>query len=159
MRSDAGGMHERPLREAVTSDLSVIEAQLIEAACRVRDGDREAAREYVAHAMALLYRKPSSGAVHGLQVVNLYHAVPAIDPPPTYRSLSRREAGVLQMIARGMSNTCIARSLGIAPETVKTHAKGILASSRHAHGLRPWLVQRRSACFDSSADSIRGRRL
>jgi DNA-binding CsgD family transcriptional regulator len=46
--------------------------------------------------------------------------------PATYRSLSRREAGVLQMIARGMSNKCIARSLGIAPETVKTHAKGIL---------------------------------
>ena len=31
------------------------------------------------------------------------------------------------MIARGMSNKCIARSLGIAPETVKTHAKGILS--------------------------------
>jgi PAS domain S-box-containing protein len=46
--------------------------------------------------------------------------------PATYRSLSRREAGVLQMIARGMSNKCIARSLGIAPETVKPHAKGIL---------------------------------
>ena len=25
-----------------------------------------------------------------------------------------------------MSNKCIARSLGIAPETVKTHTKGIL---------------------------------
>ncbi len=44
----------------------------------------------------------------------------------TYRSLSRREAGVLQMIARGMSTKCIARSLGIVPETVKTHVKGIL---------------------------------
>jgi len=41
--------------------------------------------------------------------------------------LSRRQVGVLQMIARGMSNKCIARSLGIAPETVKTHAKGILS--------------------------------
>jgi DNA-binding CsgD family transcriptional regulator len=47
--------------------------------------------------------------------------------PATYRSLSRREAGVLQMIARGMSNKRIAQSLGIAPETVKTHAKGILS--------------------------------
>jgi LuxR family maltose regulon positive regulatory protein len=31
------------------------------------------------------------------------------------------------MIARGMSNKCIARSLGIAPETVKTYAKRILS--------------------------------
>jgi DNA-binding CsgD family transcriptional regulator len=52
---------------------------------------------------------------------NLYHA------STTYRSLSRREADVLQMIARGMSNKCIARSLGIAPETVKTHVKSILS--------------------------------
>jgi PAS domain S-box-containing protein len=50
------------------------------------------------------------------------------EPAPTaYRSLSGQEARVLQMIARGMSNKCIARSLGIAPETVKTHAKGILS--------------------------------
>ena len=46
--------------------------------------------------------------------------------PAGYRSLSRRQVGVLQLIARGMSNKCIARSLGIAPETVKTHAKSIL---------------------------------
>jgi DNA-binding NarL/FixJ family response regulator len=81
-----------------------------------------------------------TGAVRGLRMVfvdggpqifslleNLYHATRAKPVPTTYRSLSRREAGVLQMIARGMSNKCIARSLGIAPETVKTHAKGILS--------------------------------
>jgi ATP/maltotriose-dependent transcriptional regulator MalT len=43
----------------------------------------------------------------------------------TYRLLSRRETGILQMIAHGMSNKRIAQSLGIAPETVKTHAKSI----------------------------------
>jgi ATP/maltotriose-dependent transcriptional regulator MalT len=43
----------------------------------------------------------------------------------TYRQLSRREIGILQMIADGMSNKGIARSLGIAPETVKSHAKSI----------------------------------
>jgi LuxR family maltose regulon positive regulatory protein len=43
----------------------------------------------------------------------------------TYRLLSRRETGVLQMIAHGMSNKRIAQSLGITPETVKTHAKSI----------------------------------
>jgi DNA-binding NarL/FixJ family response regulator len=96
--------------EATTSDLSVIAAQLIEAACRARDGDREAAREHIAQAMALFHGKASFG--------------PSVAP---CRSLSRREAGVLRMIARGMSNKCIAKSLGITPETVKTHVKAILS--------------------------------
>jgi LuxR family maltose regulon positive regulatory protein len=43
----------------------------------------------------------------------------------SYRALSRRETGVLQMIAHGMSNKRIALSLGITPETVKSHAKSI----------------------------------
>ncbi len=85
-------------------------------------------------------------------LLGLYHAIPANHPqfadlkpyivtilsvraePESegpahiaYRSLSRREAAVLQMIARGMSNKCIARSLGITPETVKTHAKSIFS--------------------------------
>jgi LuxR family maltose regulon positive regulatory protein len=42
-----------------------------------------------------------------------------------YRPLSRRETGVLQMISHGMSNKRIAQSLGITPETVKSHAKNI----------------------------------
>jgi ATP/maltotriose-dependent transcriptional regulator MalT len=46
-------------------------------------------------------------------------------PTISYRLLSRRETGVLQMIAHGMSNKRIAQSLGITPETVKTHAKSI----------------------------------
>jgi LuxR family maltose regulon positive regulatory protein len=45
--------------------------------------------------------------------------------PPTYRPLSRRETGILQMIAGGLSNKRIAQSLGITPETVKSHAKSI----------------------------------
>jgi LuxR family maltose regulon positive regulatory protein len=80
----------------------------------------------------------------------LYHALPTDDPrlsdlrpyiatllrstirsnteqssSVTYRLLSRRETGILQMIAHGMSNKRIAQSLGITPETVKTHAKSI----------------------------------
>jgi DNA-binding CsgD family transcriptional regulator len=113
---------ERLMREAMTSDLSVTAAQLIEAACRVPDG------------CDLLIKCLRTGAVHGLRMVfvdgepqilpmfeDLYHA------PTASRSLSRREAGVLRLIARGMSNKCIARSLGIAPETVKTHVKRILS--------------------------------
>ncbi|MFZ0553087.1 MAG: LuxR C-terminal-related transcriptional regulator [Steroidobacteraceae bacterium] len=45
--------------------------------------------------------------------------------PPTYRHLSERETGILKLIAHGMSNKRIALSLGITPETVKTHAKSI----------------------------------
>lgn len=45
--------------------------------------------------------------------------------PTTYRHLSGREIGILKLIAHGMSNKRIALSLGITPETVKTHAKSI----------------------------------
>lgn len=45
--------------------------------------------------------------------------------PPTYRQLSGRETGILKLIAHGMSNKRIALSLGITPETVKTHTKSI----------------------------------
>jgi ATP/maltotriose-dependent transcriptional regulator MalT len=43
----------------------------------------------------------------------------------THQALSRRETAILRMIAQGMSNKQIAQSLGIAPETVKSHAKSI----------------------------------
>ena len=45
--------------------------------------------------------------------------------PPAYRHLSSRETGILKLIAHGMSNKRIALSLGITPETVKTHTKSI----------------------------------
>jgi LuxR family maltose regulon positive regulatory protein len=46
---------------------------------------------------------------------------------PAKNPLSAREAAVLGLIGHGLSNKRIARSLGIAPETVKSHAKNILA--------------------------------
>jgi DNA-binding NarL/FixJ family response regulator len=158
------GLPDRRMREAMTSDLSVMAARPI-----------EAQREYIAHAVALLHGKPSlelsvtrrlsnvcdaaadgciddgydllikclrTGTVHGLRMVfvdgapqicplleNLYRTRRnAGEPAPThYHSLSRRQVRVLQMIAQGMSNKRIARSLGITPETVKTHAKCILS--------------------------------
>jgi LuxR family maltose regulon positive regulatory protein len=42
------------------------------------------------------------------------------------RPLSPRENAVLRLICGGLSNKRIARSLEIAPETVKSHAKHIL---------------------------------
>jgi LuxR family maltose regulon positive regulatory protein len=42
-------------------------------------------------------------------------------------SLSAREGDILKLIAEGQSNKEIARSLGITPETVKSHMKHIFA--------------------------------
>jgi LuxR family maltose regulon positive regulatory protein len=56
----------------------------------------------------------------------------------TCRTLTRRETGILFMIANGLSNKQIAQSLGIAPETVKSHAKSIfvkLASRTRAQAV------------------------
>ena len=56
----------------------------------------------------------------------------------SYRLLSRRETGILQLIALGMSNKRIAQSLRITPETVKSHAKSIfvkLASHTRAQAV------------------------
>jgi LuxR family maltose regulon positive regulatory protein len=39
--------------------------------------------------------------------------------------LTPRQSGVLRLICQGQSNKSIARSLGIAPETVKSYAKQI----------------------------------
>jgi AraC-like DNA-binding protein len=44
-----------------SNELSVVAAQLVEAACRARDGDREATRAHIEHAFALLRGKPSMG--------------------------------------------------------------------------------------------------
>jgi len=52
---------KRPLRETMSHELSVVAAQLVEAACKARDGDREATRAHIAHAVALLRGKPSLG--------------------------------------------------------------------------------------------------
>jgi AraC-like DNA-binding protein len=45
----------------LADDLSVVAAQLVEAACRARSGDREATRAHIARAIALLRGKPRPG--------------------------------------------------------------------------------------------------
>ncbi|WP_425304894.1 LuxR C-terminal-related transcriptional regulator [Bradyrhizobium erythrophlei] len=40
-------------------------------------------------------------------------------------ALSRRETGILTLIADGLSNKEIARGLDIGPETVKSHPKSV----------------------------------
>jgi AraC family transcriptional regulator len=55
---------EMPLHETVTHELSVVAAQLVEAACKARDGDREATRAHIAHAVALLRGRPAPTGFH-----------------------------------------------------------------------------------------------
>jgi LuxR family transcriptional regulator, maltose regulon positive regulatory protein len=46
---------------------------------------------------------------------------------PILTALSRRETEILKLIAQGLSNKEIARSLDIGPETVKSHIKSVFA--------------------------------
>jgi LuxR family transcriptional regulator, maltose regulon positive regulatory protein len=53
-------------------------------------------------------------------------------------SLSPRERNILERIGQGQSNKEIARELGIAPETIKSHIKNIfikLAVDRRAQAV------------------------
>jgi LuxR family maltose regulon positive regulatory protein len=59
-------------------------------------------------------------------------------PGAERESLSARERNILELIAEGQSNKEIARTLGIAPETVKSHVKSIfmkLAVDKRAHAV------------------------
>jgi AraC-like DNA-binding protein len=65
--NDSRGTWETPSHETLTDELSVVAAQLVEAACKARDGDREATRAHIAHAIALLSGEPSLG-LNGIHV-------------------------------------------------------------------------------------------
>jgi AraC family transcriptional regulator len=60
---------ETPPHETLTNELSVVAALLVEAACRARDGDREAASAHIAQAATLLRGKPSFGPT-GIRVLS-----------------------------------------------------------------------------------------
>jgi len=54
---------DTPMHETLTQELSVVAVLLAEAACKARDGDREATSAHIAHAVALLRGSPSLGRV------------------------------------------------------------------------------------------------
>ena len=56
--SESPALRDLPMRDPLASELSVIAAQLTEAACTARSGDRDATRVHVAHAVALLSGMP-----------------------------------------------------------------------------------------------------
>ena len=63
------GLPETPLHETSTHELSIVAVQLVEAACKARDGDREATRAHIARAVALLRGKPRLGP-SGIRVLS-----------------------------------------------------------------------------------------
>jgi LuxR family transcriptional regulator, maltose regulon positive regulatory protein len=50
--------------------------------------------------------------------------------PAPFRSLTPRERDVLEAASRGLSTKLTGQSLGIAPETVKTHRESVLKKLR-----------------------------
>jgi AraC-like DNA-binding protein len=56
--SESAGARDLPIPDAVASELSDIAAQLTEAACHARSGDRDATRAHIAQAIALLGEGP-----------------------------------------------------------------------------------------------------
>ena len=63
--------------------------------------------------------------LRGWQMVNQATAGAVKDPLRLNGPLSPREHAIIQRISRGQSNKQVAQELGIAPETVKSHAKRI----------------------------------
>jgi DNA-binding NarL/FixJ family response regulator len=59
--------------------------------------------------------------------------VPENDSPPAGPALTAREWGVLRLLARGLSNRLIARSLDISEKTVKNHLSSIYLKIGAAH--------------------------
>jgi AraC family transcriptional regulator len=57
------------MRETWAQELSVVAAQFVEAACTARNGDPEATRAHVAHALALLKGLPNLGPSTGTRRV------------------------------------------------------------------------------------------
>jgi AraC family transcriptional regulator len=91
---------ETPLHETLTHELSDVAAQLIEAACKARDGDREATRAHIAHAVALLRGEPSLGAsgIHVLSNLETHLARGGLPAWQTRRVFAHVEANLCRRI-------------------------------------------------------------
>jgi AraC family transcriptional regulator len=89
-----------PLHETLTQELSVVAAVLVEAASKARNGDREATRVHIAHAVALLRRKPSLGpsSIHSLSKLETPGARGGLPAWQARRVLAHVEANLCRRI-------------------------------------------------------------
>jgi len=101
---------EMPLHETVTHELSVVAAQLVEAACKARDGDREATRAHIAHAVALLRGKPTPSGIHVLSNAGTHVARGSLPVWQTRRVFAHVEAN----LSRRIPILELARLLGLS---------------------------------------------
>jgi AraC-like DNA-binding protein len=103
---------DSPMHETLTQELSVIAAQLIEAACRARDGDREATGAHIAHAVALLRGMPSlcPSCAHLLSNVETHVVRGGLPAWQTRRVIAHVEAN----LSRRIPVQELARLLGLS---------------------------------------------
>ena len=101
---------ETPLRETSTHELSVVAAQLVEAACKARDGDREATRAHIAHAVALLRRRPTPSGIRVLSNLETHVARGGLPAWQTRRVFAHVEAN----LGRRIPVRELARLLGLS---------------------------------------------
>ncbi|MFD7865564.1 response regulator [Streptomyces sp. NPDC057682] len=91
---------------------------------------KRAAAEELVHAVRLVARSDSllfPAAVRGLAAAHGGHRRTA--PPPWAARLTDREADVLRLMARGLTNAEIAQRLRVGAATAKTHVAGVLAKT------------------------------
>src|SRR5579863_10666919 len=103
---------ETPLQETQTDEMSVVAAQLVEAACKARDGDREATRAHIAHAVALLRGEPSLGP-RGTRVLSNAETHVARGGLPAWQ-MRRVFAHVETNLSRRIAVRELARLLGLS---------------------------------------------
>jgi AraC family transcriptional regulator len=76
---------DTPTYETSTEELSLVAVLLVEAASKARDGDREATRAHIEHAVALLRGKPSLGR-SGIRVLSKLQTHVARGVLPTWQA-------------------------------------------------------------------------
>jgi AraC family transcriptional regulator len=109
-------------------ELSAVAAQLVEAACHARDGDREATRAHIAHAVALLGGRPSLGPTSAPRPFNssthvARGALPAWQANKVFTHVEANIAekiyiqGLARLIGLSASHFCRAfkSTLGVSP--------------------------------------------
>jgi AraC family transcriptional regulator len=105
-------LQHTPIPVTLTQELSAVAVLLVEAACKARDGDREATRAHIAHAVALLRGKPSLGPI-GIQVLSKLETQVARGGLPAWQA-RRVLAHVETNLCRRIPIQELARLLGLS---------------------------------------------